>query len=310
MVVGMFKFSKEQGSINIAGVEIGGQPGELPMVLIGSIFYEGHKIVRDSSKGLFDKDEAEALIRRQEEMADVTGNPHIIDVVGSSPEALIRYVEFVSGVTESPFLVDGLSSKVRLPAIRHCIEVGLGDRAIYNSLDENVKDEELEALKYLGVEAAVLLAMNSRDLTVEGRIEILRGEGEKMGLLEAASEAGIKKILVDTAVLDAPSIGISARTIFEVKREFGLPAGCSPSNAMVTWRSLKKMGSRAFRSCLATSNAFLPILGANFVLYGPIKYVETVFPACAMIDAFVAYDARWRGGRPARSHPLYKMFRD
>ena len=91
----MFKFSREQESIKIAGVDIGGQPGELPMVLIGSIFYEGHKIVRDSSKGLFDKDEAEVLIRRQEEMAEVTGNPHIVDVVGSSPEALIRYVDLI-----------------------------------------------------------------------------------------------------------------------------------------------------------------------------------------------------------------------
>ena len=307
-MVGTFKFEKEQAAFEIAGVKIGGQPGEFPMVLIGSIFYEGHKIVRDAKRGLFDREKAESLINRQEEMTERTGNPNIVDVVGSTSEALVRYIDFVSGVTGSPFLVDGPSPTVRLPVIKHCMEVGLGDRALYNSIDENVKAEEVETLKELGVKAAVVLAFNSSDLRTGGRIEILKGYRGRRGLLDAAEEAGIKKVLVDTGVLDAPSIGISARTIYLVKSEFGLPAGCAPSNAMVTWKALKKLGPRAVRTCIAASHAFLPVLGADFVLYGPIKYAETVFPACAMVDAFVAYEARWRGIKPARSHPLYRIF--
>ncbi len=34
----MFKFQKEQEIVNIAGVKVGGQPGELPNVLAGTIF--------------------------------------------------------------------------------------------------------------------------------------------------------------------------------------------------------------------------------------------------------------------------------
>ena len=51
----MFKFEREQQIFNIAGVKVGGQPGQLPTVLIGSIFYHGHRIVVDQKRGDFDK---------------------------------------------------------------------------------------------------------------------------------------------------------------------------------------------------------------------------------------------------------------
>ena len=305
----MFKFETEQKVFEIGGVKIGGQPGQLPTVLIGSIFYDKHKIVKDPRKGLFDRGEAEALINKQEEMSDKTGNPHILDVVGSTPEAFTQYIEFVSKVTKNPFLVDSPHVSVRLKAMKHCVEVGLQDQAIYNSIDENIKPEERVSMKELGVKAAIVLAFNSSDPRVQGRMKILTRRREKIGLLEAAEDAGVEKVLVDTAVLDAPSIGTSARTIYMVKSEFGLPCGCAPSNAMYAWKTLTKLGPYARSTCIAASHAFLPVLGANFLLYGPIRYAEMVFPACAMMDAFVGYDGRWRGIKPEENHPLYKIFK-
>ena len=56
----MFRFDKEQLVIDVAGVKLGGQPGEYPTVLCGTIFYGGHKIISDEKEGIFDKDAAEA----------------------------------------------------------------------------------------------------------------------------------------------------------------------------------------------------------------------------------------------------------
>jgi len=42
----MVKFEKKQEVFTIHNFKIGGQPGEFPTVLIGTIFYEGHKIVK------------------------------------------------------------------------------------------------------------------------------------------------------------------------------------------------------------------------------------------------------------------------
>jgi tetrahydromethanopterin S-methyltransferase subunit H len=44
--------------------------------------------------------------------------------------------------------------------------------------------------------------------------------------LEAANEAGIRNVLVDTAVLDVPSTGLSARAAYVIKSKYGLPVGC------------------------------------------------------------------------------------
>jgi len=306
----MLKFGREQIVYDIAGVKLGGQPGEYPTVLIGSIFYDKHKIVSDPIKGEFDREAAEKLINKQEELYDKTGNPFILDVVGSSSEALKRYIDFTAEVTEAPFLVDSFSPEVRLSAIKHAFEIGLGKRAIYNSIDNHVSDEEINTLKELGVESSVLMSYNPRNVWAKGRLEILKGWEGQIGLLEAADKAGVKNRLVDTAVLDVPSIGIAASAIKLVKEELGLPAGCGPSNAIATWSRVKKeFSSHAFPASYAGSALLNILMGADFVLYGPIRYADTVYPVCAMVDAIISYNGRMLGIRPkVKNHPLYKIF--
>jgi tetrahydromethanopterin S-methyltransferase subunit H len=306
----MLKFDKPQTVFEISGVKIGGQPGEYPTVLIGSIFYDQHKIVSNPAKGEFDRNQAEALIKKQEEMSDKTGNPIVIDVVGSTVEALKRYVDFASSICESPFLVDGPSASIRIPVIQHIAEVGLQNRAIYNSIDYNFKEDELKKILEYKIKSAVCLAHNPKNVWPEGRVDILRGTATQKGLLEAAKTAGIENILVDTAVLDVPSIGLAAKAIQFVKSELGLPAGCGPSNAISTWKKVKTdFGSFARDVCDAGADVATIFSGANFVLYGPIDRSERVFPACAMADAIVAYVARRYGIKPKVStHPLFKIF--
>ncbi|MCS7115668.1 MAG: tetrahydromethanopterin S-methyltransferase subunit H [Nitrososphaerota archaeon] len=307
----MFKFEKEQKVFNIAGVNVGGQPGEYPTVLIGSIFYSGHKIVSDHVNGVFDKKQAEALINRVEELSDKTGNPFILDVVGETPEALIKYIDFVGNLTKCPFLVDGAAAKIRIPAMKHAVEVGLNERALYNSIDFNVTDDEIKFLKECGVQNAVLMAFNPKKPWAEGRIDALKGEAGRKGLLQAAEEAGVKNLLVDTAVLDMPGISISARAIYLVKNEFGLPSGCGPANAVTTWKRVKKgeFGPHAYEVCAGGSGIMTQMMGANFVLYGPVELSDAAFISCAMTDALVAYAARRLGiTTKTKNHPLFKIF--
>lgn len=54
----MFRFDKEQVVFDFAGVKMGGQPGEYPTVLAGTIFYGGHNIISDELTGDFDKSRA------------------------------------------------------------------------------------------------------------------------------------------------------------------------------------------------------------------------------------------------------------
>ena len=169
----LFRFMRDQKVFDIAGIKVGGQPGEYPTCLMPSIFYDKHKIVWNPIKGKFDKQQAESLLNKLEELSDKTGIPFFIDVMGTTAEALIRFADFVSNLTQNPFLVDSSSRHARVEVMRHVCEVGLAERVIYNSINYLVTDEELKALREFGVQSAVLLAFDPSN-PLEKKEAILR----------------------------------------------------------------------------------------------------------------------------------------
>jgi len=305
----MFKFNKDQKIFEIGGVKIGGQPGELPTVLIGSLFHEGHKIVKDIKRGIFDKKKAERLINLQEDMSEKTGVPCMLDVVGESSEAIIRYIDFVSEVTDVPFLINGSEASVRLSAAHHVVNIGLQDRAIYNSINYTFRKEEMEALKETGLNSAIIQAFNPSNPLPKGMISILKGDGKNEGLLEKALKADIEKLLVFTPVLDVPAIGLGAQGIYLAKEEFGLPTGTAPVGVVGRWRKVENLGKNAKIICRGGAATLAQVMGANFIIYGSAAKSRNIFPVCAMVDAIIAYNARTYGIRPlTKNHPIYRIF--
>lgn len=308
----MFLFEKEQKIVEIAGISLGGQPGEYPTVLIGSLFYQGHKIVNDFKKGVFDKATAETLLNQQDSLSEKTGNPCLVDIIGETPEALINFIDFIADTTDAPFLIDSTQAEIRLPAARHALEIGLEDRTIYNSLEYSSGEDEINQLKEIGLKNAILLAYNPTNVRETGPLEIVKGTPTQQGLLQKSREAQIDNILVDAAVLDVPSIGLSAKAINLIKSQLGLPCGCGPSNAIATWKKLRTTFSYdAYTACAAASGAVPITMGGDFILYGPMAFAERVFPVYAMIDSIIAYHARRLGIQTkTKVHPLYMIFRD
>jgi tetrahydromethanopterin S-methyltransferase subunit H len=309
----MFKFRAPQKIFQIGKAKVGGQPGQLPTVLIGTIFYLGQRIVKDEKKGVFDKGEAEKLLNTQDEISDLTGNPCGVDIVATTVDSALKYIDFVSEVTDSIISFDAWLPKVRIAALKHIAEVGLADRTIYNSIMSTPppKENEIDAIRESKVKAAILLAYNVKDRTPRGVISLLRGTEEQKSLLEMAEEAGIEKPLVDTTLFTfIPSIGAGAKACFFVKEELGLPVGGSPGNATSVWNEAKEWGTDVFKACWASAEVVPLVLGGDYLLYGPIGSASYVIPACAAIDAMVATSAIVDLGiKPlAKEHPLYKLF--
>jgi len=309
----MFRFDKEQIVLDIAGTKIGGQPGEYPTVLAGTIFYGGHNIIEDEKAGVFDKDKAEALIKTQEEMSDVTGNPHIVQTFGQTPEAIVKYLEFVGDITDAPFFIDSTSGEARIAGANYASEVGLEDRAIYNSVNMAADESELEALKETKLSASIVLGFNPMDPTVEGKIGIWEdGAGTiDKGLLEMAAECGIDKYLMDVAVTPlGQGAGVAVRTSFAVKSKWGYPVGSGIHNVPSAWdwlREYKKDHKEAWPVCDVGSNLIQQMAGGDFVLYGPIENAKMAFPACAMADIFISEAAKDIGTEPVEEHPFFKL---
>lgn len=293
--------------ITINGIAMGGELGEHPTVLIGSIFYDRHRIVGDMDHGIFDEARAERLITQQDEWAAKTGCPAMIDVIGSTPEAIRRYLAFVKEVSDSPILVDGSSPETRLAGMRWCADNGYLERAVYNSLSAESKPEEFEALRELGCKTAILLCMNATDFTLKGRLRVLEGDGSP-GLLDRAKEAGIENILLDPGIVDIPTMGTAQGFQAYVKEKYGAIAGAAPHNAIGCWTGLRsKFGQQAVRPCTAVTDALMTAWGGDFVLYGPIAHAPLAFPVVAMVDAALGQLRLEQGHFPDLNHPMFKI---
>nr|MDO8086460.1 hypothetical protein [Candidatus Sigynarchaeum springense] len=310
-------FTKPQVPVTIGNVTLGGQPGEYPTCMIGSMFYKGHKVITDHAAATFDVDEATEQLREMEAIAGETGMQFIVDVVGESAEALVKYCQFVADTAASrqtPLLMDGLTDEIRVPAMKVLVDSGLRDRLIYNSIEPKVKEETIEAIKACEIRHAVLLSFDSTMLLPVQKLKLLQGwddrTGIKEGLLAKATRAGISNCIVDVAVLDMPSIGIAARTIGDVREATGLPAGCAPSNAIFECGGIKRFGNDARLTSLVAACTYLAASGASFVLFGPIKNARPVTLAVANADAFHAYAGRRIDKiKPgSENHPLFRLF--
>lgn len=309
----MFRFDKEQVVIDVAGVKVGGQPGEYPTVLAGTIFYGGHSIISDEKAGVFDKDKAEALIKTMEEMADVTGNPCIVQTFGQTPEAIVKYLEFVGDVTEAPFMIDSTSAEAKVAGAKYADEAGLSERAIYNSINMASEQAELDAVKETDISAAIVLGFNPMEAGVEGKINIWENGGAALddGLLPMSEACGITKPFMDVAITPlGQGAGPACRTSFAVKSKWGYPVGSGIHNVPSAWdwlRAYKKEHKEAWPVCDIGSNLVQQMAGGDFVLFGPIENSRMAFPACAMCDIFIAEAAKDIGTEAVEDHPMFKL---
>ncbi len=280
----MLEYEKEQKVVNVAGVKIGGQPGENPTVMVATVFYTNHAALLDEKTGNIDREILERELNEYEEIIEDTGMQGIIDIVGGYPEALIKECEIVADLIDYPFLVDGLNDSARIPALKGLKEIGLLDRAILNSIDDATTDESLQKLKSYGVKNAVLLTFGNRYIYPEQKLKFLNES-----LIPKAKNAGIENIIVDTAVLDLPSISINAETVRLIKTQLGIPAGFAPANAIYAWNYVKKYGESARCGAIASLMSYCLNSGGDFVLYGPIKFAKCIIPALSLLSAVNSY---------------------
>jgi len=89
-----------------------------------------------------------------------------------------------------------------------------------------------------------------------------------------------------------------------------LPAGAGTHNAVDMWRKRRKISPTIYALASTVANTIPIVLGANFLLYGPIESAPIAYFYCALANAYVAYSALQEfGTKPlAKAHPLYKIF--
>ena len=292
----------KQKTYEISGVKIGGDPGLAPTVMVGSMFYNGHTVVENPAEGVFDRVQAESQLRKAEEMSDLTGLPTIVDLVAENAVAAGNYLDFMADASEMPIFLDVVSEEEMATSIQYAHDQGMLDRIIVNSLNPHTGDEVYQKIKEVGCKSAVLLLHSTKYMLSSNKDDLLNE------LIPKASEAGIENILVDTVVLDIPTLGLAVKAIHHIKDVYGYPCGCGAHNAIASWKRLReKYSNNAVTTVIGVTNALPVAVGADFVFYGPIKNADAVYPSVAMIDAAYSQLVMEKRIRIERDHPRYKI---
>jgi tetrahydromethanopterin S-methyltransferase subunit H len=301
-VIKLFDFSVKQKSYTIGGTVIGGDPGLTPTVMVGSMFYKGDKTVENRAEGLFREDEAESLLRKAEEMSDSTGLPTMVDLIAENAVAAASYLDFMADATTMPIFLDIVAEDGLMESLQYASEQGMMERIIVNSLNPHSSEQLYEKIMETGCTSSVLLLHSTEHMLTSNKDALV----EK--LVPKAEAAGVKNLLMDTAVIDIPSLGLATEAIHRIKDKYGYPCGCGAHNAVASWKRLKKKYTvDAVNVAVGVVNALPVAVGADFVIYGPLKNAETIYPAVAMIDAAYSQQMIERRLRPRRDHPRFRI---
>ena len=298
----MFDYSVKQKTYEIHGVKVGGEPGRYPTVMIGSLFYNGDKNVSDHGEGVFNKEKTEKHIRGAEVMAEKTGLPFMIDLVSENSVAAGKYIDFVLEKTEAPIVLDVIAEKEQVKALQYADELGVIERVVLNSLNPHSTDQLYEAIRETQLKSSILLTHSTRHMLSSNKEPLLDE------LVPKADAAGIENILVDTAVLDIPTLGLTTKAIDHIKDKYGYPCGCGAHNALSSWKRLKEKYTKDAQTIVkGLTNAIPTVIGADYVLYGPLKNAEKIFPGVAMVDAAYSQLMMEKKVRPEKSHPRFRI---
>lgn len=278
----MFVFKKEQKAFDFGGVIIGGQPGENPTVLVGGLFFAGQPIVEDTKKGLFDKAVAKEWIETGVNMSQETGHPLVIQVFGRSAAAMERHLQWLVENFDGPFIFESTSAKTRKSAIQYCDESGLSDRAIYNSINMSLKDDEKEVLKASLLNNAIVLGWSPKSVPLNERMDTIRE------MVSEAERLGISRMAVDPATMPVGTgFGLEFRTTLAVKSELGLPTCLAPHNAPSSWRFIKEGrldDESTYLSAVVASTVAAQLFATDCLMYGSMVRTKEVFAAVALIS--------------------------
>lgn len=277
----MYVFKQEQQTFDFGGVVAGGQPGENPTVLIGGMFFAGQPIMENTREGIFDKKLAKEWIETGTLMSERTGHPLMIQAFGRTPKAMETHLSWLADQFEGPIIFESVKPESRIRGIEFCDESGLNNRALYNSINLSMTDEEKAALTASSLGKGIVLGWTPRATSLPERMETIRE------MVTSAQDMGITEFLVDPGALPVGSgHGVEYRTLLAVKSQLGYPTSLAPHNAPSAWKFIKDSDLDNEPMHLATLIAAIStaqVFAADCIMYGSMIRSKEAFGAAALI---------------------------
>jgi tetrahydromethanopterin S-methyltransferase subunit H len=276
----MFVFKREQRSFDFSGITIGGCPGENPTVLAGGLFFKGQSIVESTREGLFDKKTAKEWLDSGIDISERTGHPLIVEVYGRSGTAMERHLSWLVENFDGPFMYESPNANAKKRAVDYCRDAGLAQRAIYNSINISMDEDERAFLKDSHLDMAVLLGWSPKASSLKERMDVIEA------MVSEARGLGIQKFVIDPGTMPVGAgYGLELRTNVAVKSELGLPTCLAPHNAPSAWKFIKEKDldrDEVVNSSIIASIVAAQLFATDCIMYGSMRRSQEVFAAVAL----------------------------
>jgi len=274
----MYFFKNEQKTFEIEKFHIGGQPGEYPTLVFGGI----RKVNSQN------KEELKEYIKIQKELSESLKLSSSIDMFIREKEHIQERIDFATENTSEPFLIDLPFKQIELKeeVLKYLSQRGLQNRVIYNSINFATSPEEISLIKKYGINSAILLALDIANFGTDGSLNLLEKK-----LIPFAEEAGVKNMLVDPGTMPFDSENIAGevlKSIMVIKSQTGLPVGCAMINLAESWEYFKGLKENGYSETIAALNSNALMMGADFLIYGPIKMARNILPSIAATNKICA----------------------
>ena len=291
--------------LTIGNATIGGPLGSRSPLLVGSLFYDKHSVVKDAFAGEFDEERAKQLLQNADDAAQRHGVQIAIDVIAASPEAITAFLPFVAENSSLPMMINSSEAEVHIAGLEIADERGFLDRCIFASLNMDTEDEELEALKKHPPAAVMIMANDGADPTPDGCCQFIEDF-----YLPTLADIGVETPIVDLGAMDPPSVGLCMRGIAAVREQFGFPAGCAFSNCISQWTGLSQLGKEFVNYSLGAALVACRGAGGDFLHYGLIEKTKAMAHVAGSAEVFYGFAAQELDDQQLpEGHALLKMFK-
>ncbi|MHA2211745.1 MAG: hypothetical protein ACW992_01135, partial [Candidatus Thorarchaeota archaeon] len=256
-------------------------------------FFAGQPIMENTREGVFDKRLAEEWIDVGNLMAERTGHPLMIQAFGRTPKAMEMHLSWLAEHFEGPIIFESVKPESRIRGIEFCDETGLGNRALYNSINLSMTDEEKNALTGSSLDKAIVLGWTPRATSLPGRMATITE------MVASAQDMGISKFLIDPGALPVGNgHGLEYRTLLAVKSQLGFPTSLAPHNAPSAWKFIKESDlddERMHLTTLVAASSVAQVFAADCIMYGSMIRTREAFGAAALIGNAISSAAAESG---------------
>jgi tetrahydromethanopterin S-methyltransferase subunit H len=277
----------EKDYIGYQNIKVGFGSFKLPPVLIGTMFYQGQRLIDNNDITRFDKDKALKRIENHLQLSNQYKIPALIEISADTPDAMISYLKFYLDNFKPPFVLGG-TLDARISGVAYLYEHGYkSDDFIYNAISNLKNQKEKELFKEYEIQTAIILVLASPNMTSTQRFSYItdKTQPNNVSLFEGLKELGVRYIWIDGGVVNLESLVHILETQKMISTAFKIPVGTAPNLFLFKYSSPRlnlKFHTRYRRSSIM----FIASWYSNFIFYGPIEDATECFSSAAQSFEF------------------------